>query len=103
MAADNTAVDAATVTLTASTARTIHLTGQQSRTVELVHHGNVTDPVYFQVRGGEGTLAALTVAGSEASVVLAGERLTVRVTRSGMWIRLISAGAARVTVDGAEK
>lgn len=103
MAADNTAIRTATQTLVASTGYLVHLTGRLGDSVELIHHGNVTDVVYYEVGDSEADLGTLAVAADEHGVVLPGERLQIGAPPAdsdGMWVRLISAGTATVTVNG---
>jgi hypothetical protein len=104
MAADKTVQDAATVTLSSSTAVKVRLTGPKAETAELIHHGEVSDVIYYQVRSTEEALTSFGVAGDEAAVLLPSERLTLRTPKSGgIWVRLISAGAPSVTIDASEK
>lgn len=99
-------VDAATVTLVAATGYKMRFTGAKSYLphAELIHHGNVAETVFYQIKGIESELSAFAVAAAECGVLLPSERLTVRTPwKTGFWVRLISAGAPQVTVDATEK
>ena len=85
---------ALTKTVVANVVDTFTLTGQCAA-VEVVHHYNVSDPLYVRVAG---ATAAPTVAGSDFEVVLPGERLRLGAVRSGSTIvSVICAGAATVS------
>lgn len=100
MAADNSAVAVATQTLVAATGYKVNLTGRVGGSIELAHHGNVTNPVYFQVASTEALLTAFAAADDEIQVLLSGERMIAAAPRAGCWVRLLSAGTATVTVIG---
>lgn len=82
----------ATATLTAGTADAVTLSSKP-QTAEVVHHSNVTNPIY--VRAG----ATAVAAAAENDVVLPGERLRVTLPFSGV-LSVISAGAATYSVVG---
>lgn len=102
MAADETAADVVTATLTADTNKSISLTGgdNRARVIELVHHGDDTTAVYFKVYAVE-PVDDLTGGGADdEEVLLSGERLTVECPRGSgepVWVELISAGTPTVT------
>ena len=103
MAANNTALLAATQTLVAATGYKVNLTGNLGSLVEIVHHGNVTDVVYYQIADLESELTGFTAAANEIGIVLPGERLPVGNivgSAASLWVRLLSAGTATVTVTG---
>lgn len=87
-----------TATLVANVVDSFEIEGNHSQ-LELVHHGNVSTPVYFKVAG---AVTAPTVAGDNCEVVLSGERIAL--TRAGnsasSFVSVISAGAVTVTVVG---
>jgi hypothetical protein len=87
-----------TATLGASVVDTVTLT-DKCAAVEVVHHGNVTNPLYVIV---DDAIAAPTVAGDNFEVVLPGERLRLSRTGTGSAViaSIISAGAATFTVVG---
>jgi len=69
------------------------MTGPSRNTpAEIVHHGDVTDVIYFRLDGVTPVAAA-----DENQVLLSGERLFVRLSPSNA-IELISAGAATYSV-----
>lgn len=69
------------------------MTGPANNTpAEIVHHGNVTDPIYFRLDGGTAVSAA-----DENQVLLPSERLFVRLSPSNA-VSIISAGAATYSV-----
>jgi len=89
-----------TATLAASTIDSITVS-DGCRTVEVVHHGDVTQPLYLTV----GTAAGVpTVAGSNFEVVLAGERLRLPSPPvrgdTDVVVSIICAGAATYSVIG---
>lgn len=100
MAADHTAANVSTQTLTAATNASVSITGP-GRTVELVHHSDATEVVYFKTYAAE-PVDDLTGGGADdEEVLLAGERLTVECARGAgepIWIELISAGTPTVSV-----
>ncbi len=102
MAADQTATKTGTLTLTANTSQTIELSGP-GRRVELIHHGNVTNVVYYKAASTEAAADTMTGGGvDEEYVLLSGERLTVNVPREAtgnVWIGLRSAGTATVSAE----
>lgn len=100
MAADKTGVDACTDTLVASTARKINMTGPGGK-LELVHQSAVTNPVYYRFAAAEADLTAAVAAADQCRILLAGERLQMGVPRgpTGVWLSLISAGAAVVSLE----
>ncbi len=83
-----------TSTLVAATADTCTMTGSRGKNTpaELVHHGVVTDPIYFRLDG-----TAAVVAADENQVLLPNERLFVRLGE-GNAISLISAGTPTYSV-----
>lgn len=91
-----TDVTAKTATLGASVVDTYTLKGTPNG-VEVVHHGNVATPLYVIVGG---AIAAPTVAGDGAEVVLPGERVRFSKGSSNgtTVVSVISAGAATVSV-----
>lgn len=98
MAADNVAELISTQTLAANVAETVNLTGHLGSEVELIHHGNVTDHVYYQIANLEADLTTFAIADDEIGILLSGERLTVGIPPSGLWIKFLCAGAAVTTV-----
>ena len=87
-----------TATLGAGVVDTVTLT-DKCAAVEIVHHSNVTNPIYALVGP---AIGAPTAAGDNTEVVLAGER--VRFSRTGtgsaVIVSIISAGAATFSVIG---
>lgn len=108
MAADFTAVRIANVTLTANTWQKITLTGSADannvgryRKLEILHCGNVTDELYYQLASSEAALASFAVGAEEMSVCAAGERISVNVPSGGdVWLGVICTSAARLSVEG---
>lgn len=100
MAADFSASNVSTQSLTANTNASVSITGP-GRFVELVHHGNNSSVVYFKTYSSE-PIDDLTGAGTDnEEVLLSGERLTVECARGQgqpIWIELISAGTPTVSV-----
>lgn len=100
MAADQTATQTGTLTLTMNTSQTIELTGTGNR-VELINHGDDTEAVYFKVETTEALADTMTGGGADnEQPLLSGERLVVNVprTRTGnVWIGLWSAGTVTVS------
>ena len=78
-----------TATLTADAADDVTLARQT--TIELVHHGDVADPIYFRTDG-----VTPVAEDDENLVVLAGERLPVRLGADAL--QLVSAGIATYSV-----
>lgn len=88
-----------TATMVASTVDTFTLTGP-IQAIEVVHHGNVTTPVYVIV---DDAVAAPTVAGDNCEVVLPNERCRFSKIGSNLGssvVSIISAGAVTVSVVG---
>jgi hypothetical protein len=85
-----------TNTLSASTVQTVTLTGGATRAVEIVHHGNVTNPIFVRTDG-----VNPAIDGDDCDVVLAGERVQfgAGLRGSNPEIRLISVGLATYTVS----
>jgi hypothetical protein len=87
-----------TATLGAGVVDTVTLT-DKCAAVEVVHHSNVTNPLYVIVGP---AVAAPSAAGDNCEPVLAGER--VRFSRTGtgsaMVVSVVSAGAATFSVIG---
>lgn len=94
--ASHSAVRVQTFTLGAGVADDVTLSLSSIATLELVHHGNVTNPVYFRLDATTPVAAA-----DENEVLLPNERLRVA-ARGGTTqvLGFISAGAATVTVIG---
>ena len=88
-----------TATLAASTVDSITLTGP-IQAVEIVHQGNVTNPIYVLV---DDAVAAPTVAGDNCEVVLSNERCRFSKIGSNLGstvVSIISAGTVTYTVVG---
>ena len=83
----------ATATLVAATADAVTLTSKP-QSAEVVHHGNVTNPIYVRADGTTAVSAA-----AENEVVLPGERLRIGLPRTGI-LSIISAGTATYTIVG---
>lgn len=101
MAADETATDAATHTLTPDTSETIELTGP-GRYVELVHHGDVDSVVWYKIGYTDAEVDTMAGGGDDNEYpLLPGERLTQSMGRridGTRWIGLRCAQAATVSV-----
>lgn len=88
-----------TASLTASTVDSITLTGL-IQAIEVVHHGNVTNPIYVIV---DDAVAAPTVAGDNCEVVLPNERCRfskIGTNLGSSIVSIISAGTVTYTVVG---
>lgn len=101
MAADETGVASAHFTLTANTAKKVNLTGKTGRKIEVVHTGNVTDPLYVTVARTEAALVTAVKAADETDVVCPYERLPIQApSGNSVWVSVICNGAATVAVIG---
>jgi len=86
-------IRSATATLGAATEDVVTMTGPKASNAELVHHGDATEVIYFRTDGGTAAVAA-----DESQVLLAGERLSFRLSRSNV-VSVISAGIPTYTVQ----
>lgn len=84
-------VRAATATLVAATVDTVTLSGGGDCLGEIVNHSSA-DPIYYRSDGTNPVSAA-----AENEIVLAGERVGIRLPSNGA-VRLISAGTPTYTV-----
>lgn len=103
MAADNTAIAAASLTLVAGTSMTIELTGPGKRIQLINQSATAADIVYFKIATTEALADTLLGAGADEERVLRpGERLVINVARvrgANIWIGLRSAGTPVVSAE----
>ena len=85
-------IHAATATLGAATEDVVTMSGPSRAPAEIIHHGDVTDAIYFRLDG----VAAVSAA-DENQVLLANERLFIKLP-SNNEISVISAGACTYSV-----
>lgn len=109
MAANATGSKIAHFTLAANTAAKIRLTGGYREQIDIVHNGDATQPVYFNVALSEAALVAITaVKQAETNVVTNAYRITVMTPRSttagpqDIWVQFYSAGTPTMTVDATQ-
>lgn len=108
MAAEQTAAKVGTFTLTADTQAEINITPlpESVKTIEIVHHGNVTDVVYYKIGLTEASVAIAALHEDDAYPLVQWERKSVNIPErgegadadTGIWVGLRAVGAARVSV-----
>ena len=100
MTAYNAAV-AKTITQVAATVDTVQI-NTKPVAIEVVHQGNVSNPIYILTGPTLASVNTVTSAGDNCEVVLPGERIRLGHTGANNpdFVGIIGAGAAIVTVIG---